>query len=414
MSAKDYFQITIKNLIRENKNIFYIIITVICTIITLSSLVFRYNFSNYINDSFTKNIGFRTLAVSPILEIDDLGKEKLSTIDHVDDVYSIVYYSKLLDSNLSTDNLDGTISFLYGTVKSSPNVIAGRGFEENERNVAICPINFYPDEDAYDLKINSDYIIDGNDLLNKNFTVTYYSRIYDNDQDRIFDDKKFEKTFKVIGLYNNKQTMDFNNQCYIPAEDMTEIVDIGRPVDPTNQTSYPYFYVVVDSLYNLESVMDKISELGFDESYVKNEININLINTVDISGNVILTIVLVTILLLTSSYIKKKILNETRVIGVLRTSGYNKKIVRNIYLLETILINLFSYIIGLILFIITYSILVKTLFSTVSYIGIMISINPLSILLSLAIIIVLSSIVAIFHISKKCHLDIVKLVGSEE
>lgn len=413
MSIKDYFKNAFSMIFRDKKKIFYIIIMIICTILATCSLAFNYNYKNYVATSINKNIGFRTLMVSPKEDLNDLGKAELFNINHVVDVYDSSYNSKALYSNLKNTNLDGYVELIYGSMKALPNVVSGRTFGEEERNVAICPVKFYPDISAYKLKIKEQNIIDGHDLLSKTFTVKYNALKFNDSRTNIIDGNEFTKTFEVVGLYNNTQIMTLNNQCFVSASDLIEIIDIEN-AEIKNESSFSYFTIIVDEVNNLEDTIKEIENLGFLRVQLKNTIDTNLVNIIQMSCNIILFLVLFSVIMITSSYIKKKFISEIKTIGILRTCGYNKKIVRNIYFLETIFTNIISYIKGLIVFLIIYLILKKAVFGAFSYIGLKTSIDIFSLLVSFTIIVIIPLIISIYQVSKKSRLNIVQLVGSEE
>jgi ABC-type antimicrobial peptide transport system permease subunit len=167
-------------------------------------------------------------------------------------------------------------------------------------------------------------------------------------------------------------------------------------------------------LSNVQSVINSATKLGFERISVKNNINADLVRIIQVSCNVLLALVLFTIILVTSSYIKKKILNERRIIGILRTCGYKRNTVKNIYLLETILTNIFSYFIGIIIFLIIYVALKNTVLHNFTYFGLTTTINIFSLLFSLIIIILIPTFITFYHINKKSKIDIANLIGSEE
>ena len=69
--------------------------------------------------------------------------------------------------------------------------------------------------------------------------------------------ENFEKEFEIIGLYNTNTTMTNANQCYISMDDMKEIVDT------VNQNKVTSTYVIVDSLNNIDSVINEIDNMGY-------------------------------------------------------------------------------------------------------------------------------------------------------
>ena len=315
----------------------------------------------------------------------------------------------MVETDLANENIDGVIEFLYGSEQALPNIVAGRTFKENEENVAICPMKFYPDGKTL-LKMNDKYLIDGNDLLDKELTINYYSYIVD-ENFNAEEDEKFTEKFKVVGLYNNEQVVTLNNQCFVPSKDVKEIVEI------TNIDTQGMLYgtnVIIDELKNVETVIKKAEELGYQNIFILNQIDAQFVNFLNISSIIILSVVLFTIIVLTTSYTKKKIINELKIIGVLRTSGYNKKTVKNRYMLEILITNICIFIVGLISCLIIYSILRDTMFNTLKYMGINLTIDLTSLIIPFIIIVIVTTLVAVYQVDKKWRLNIAHLIGSEE
>lgn len=404
MSKKDYLNIAIKNIFRNKRNAFYIIITIICTILALGTLTFYTNITKYVENEITKNVGYRTLIVFPNPELEDLGFKKLSDIDHVEEIYS-ARYDRVTSgiSDFKNEYLDGGIGLVYGSENTLPKVVSGRSFKSNETGIAICPVKFFPDSSNFNLDIDEKHIIDGNSLLGKSFTVTYINT----------DSKeKIDKSFKIVGLYDNTSLMRLNNECFIAPKDIMNIVDF---VNPLARGEFDSFNVLVDDLNNVSFVNDEAREsLGFAiDFYTQSTMDFETVNFLKLSSNILLSVVLFVIILVTLLYMKKKLFKESKIIGILRTCGYDNKKVTNIYFLEIALTNIISFIIGLIIFLIILFILMKTLLSGVIYYGIDISLTPVTLIFSL-IIILIPTIIARYNINKKCKLNITDLIGNDE
>lgn len=402
---------------------------------------FIYNFRNLYIDTIQKNISFRTLSVSPKVDFEyfeenkeslrwneylenayDKAINELLKINHVQEVYNQEYRNIFPEeSSFKNDYLDGRMGLLYGSINSLPRVIKGRTFKENERNVAICPIKFYPSTvEADNLgipKINKSYMIDGQTILGTTFTVTY--NVHDATLEEV---GKATNSFKIVGLYSSEKTMNSYGECYIPAKDIIEMThkeninNINNDISDDGHFSYSYMNldVIIDKTTNVEFTNNEIEKLGY---YVSKgaSIDTELVTIINISSTVIVIIVLFAVIILTWSYIKKKIINETKTIGILRTSGYIKKDIKKIYLLEIILTNILSYIIGLILFNVIYLLFRETQFYMgLLYLGVRISMNYIIFLFSFMIMILLPALISHFSVSKKMKTDIGPLISNEE
>jgi ABC-type antimicrobial peptide transport system permease subunit len=419
MSIKDYFKMSLLNLFRDKKKIGYILITFICVILCTALLTFSHNLETLLNVTISKNLGYRSLTTMPRIEDPeaevfeyDLEKDvkDLLSIEHVVDVFSQNYRNVIIyDTDLKNENLDGAVTLNRATSKTLPLIIAGRGFEEGERGVAICPKKFYPSTDP--LFINKDYLLDGYKLLNTTFNVEFYNYISDGINPPV-KNEKFTKSFRIIGLYDTSQVMADSTTCYVQKEDIMEISDTQ---DSQDDSMVMGLDVVIDDVKNMEYVNKKMESAGFELIEQAFKVDMNFVTMIRLSIAAILSIVLFTIVILTSSYTKKKINREEKTIGVLRACGYSKKVIKLQYIMELLITNLFIFALGLLVFLIIY-------YFALENVGFLVGLNLMigvriglfTILLSLLLTVGLPCLIISRHISRKCKLNIVELIGNEE
>jgi len=403
MRLTDYLYLYTRSF-KHKKNYFYTIVMIICTILVLGTLTFYTNLVNYVNFEITKSLGYRTLIVPGNPELEDNGYKNLKAIAHVKEVYYSRYGSVTSGiSSFKNNVLDGRIGLLYGTNNTMPKVILGKSFSNDETGFAICPINFYPDGSIYNFGINEKNIINGEKILNKEFKVMYVNE----------DSKKeLNKTFKVVGLYDNKSVMHFNNECFISAKDITSIVDFTYPI---TEGTIDSFLVVVDDLDNVKTVNDAAKEalavsVDFQTQY---EMDFTTVKFLLNFCKVLVCLIIFVVFSLMFLYLKKKLFAENKKIGVMRTLGYESKTVANIYFIEIVINNIISFTIGLLIFIVLLVIIVKTILVGVINYGMDIKINPLIILFS-ALIIIIPTFITKYIINKKCKNDIINIIGNEK
>ena len=402
---------------RDKNNIFFIILLVISTIMLIGSITFNKNFNEYVEENINKNINFRVLSVSNKQDEADLGKNELLSIEHVQDVYSSVYGTFSTDSSFANKELDGKITPQYLPKSTIIHSLIGSQIGENDTGVAIIPKDFYPDNSVYEYNINAKNIIDGESLIGKEFTITYYTRKFENM--KFVNDEKLTKTFTVIGVYDNKEFMNYNNDIFISQIDIDEIAKAKIPkndnpdIEITQIDDYS-FNVVVDSLENVESVTEKILEHNFSNVEPSMEIDEGVINTIKISCLVIAIISIAVIILIVLLYMRKKLIRESNYIGILRASGYTKTNVTIQYLFETIITSIITYIIGCILLILLCVILKNTVFNSFNYIGYNIRIFSTDFIIGFVILILTSSISSLCMIHTKLKSNIINLIESRE
>ena len=413
MNFGEFFKNTFVGIFRDKRKLFYVVVLLFCSLIAFSILTFKNNFDVYVNETITRNIGFRTLSVSPKQDKEDLGLSELIPLDHVVDVYSFQYGSMSVESSFKNENIKGTIELLYGSPDIQPNVIMGRGFKSDDSNVAICPNIFYPDSSAYELQLDNKYVINGDSLLNNEFEVYYTESIFNFDTNTFEEGKKFTKKFKVIGIYDNTSTMNFNNQCYIMSRDIKEMVSEASS-DNIGENSYPYFDLVVDNVDNIEEVMGKIKDLGFNKVSVKNYFDSDMLQTIEISSIIVVTILVFLTIIISSSYIKKLVINDSWKIGMLKTLGYNQKEVMKKYFGEVSLINVFIYLFSFLIFGIIFLLLKFTILSFVQYIGVNIRVSLFPVIVTFIIIVIIPLITMFYNIYKYSKQNIIDLLRKSD
>lgn len=77
MNLGDYFNTAFRSIFRNKKNLIYIIIIIVSSILSLSALCVYTSLTNYIKTDILLNVQHRTLLVNPKKEEEDLGKKSL-------------------------------------------------------------------------------------------------------------------------------------------------------------------------------------------------------------------------------------------------------------------------------------------------------------------------------------------------
>ena len=72
----------------------------------------------------------------------------------------------------------------------------------------------------------------------------------------------YKKQFKIIGLYDNKKTINMNNECYVTSKDLIEIMDKNY-LNVNDNTLYSQ-YAVINKLENVNKTISYLKENGFN------------------------------------------------------------------------------------------------------------------------------------------------------
>ena len=331
----DFLKLSFIRLFRNKKNAFYVIVLSLFTVVLLSLLTFKNSLINYIDNFIIKNIGFRTISVSPRDDVEDFGYSDLISINHVQDVHSANYDTASVESTFKSDELDGYIDLVYANYSILPSNVVGEKFDADDTGFAICPIDFLPSSEAFNLLVDEKKFLSGYELLNTSFQINYYSYLFDGK--RLIENDKYIKEFKIVGIYDAKKVMNPSNTCYISKKDMEEIKSITTV---NNENTIYGFMVIVDNIKNVELVLNDLEKKGFSRVNIRSQIDYDIINKILFACNIVVSVIMASIVIIIINYTKKKYFNDIKSIGLLMTMGYSNNIIVFIYLIKFKIISL--------------------------------------------------------------------------
>lgn len=405
----DFLRLSFIRLFRNKKNAFYVIILSLFTVVLLSLLTFKNSLINYIDNFIIKNIGFRTISVSPRDDVEDFGYSDLISINHVQDVHSANYDTASVESTFKSDELDGYIDLVYANYSILPTNVIGEKFDADDTGFAICPIDFLPSSEAFNLLVDEKKFLSGYELLNTSFQINYYSYLFDGK--RLIENDKYIKEFKIVGIYDAKKVMNPSNTCYISKKDMEEIKSITTV---NNENTIYGFMVVVDNIKNVELVLNDLEKKGFSRVNIRSQIDYDIINKILFACNIVVSVIMASIVIIIINYTKKKYFNDIKSIGLLMTMGYSNNIIVFIYLLEIVYSSIFSYLIGLFLFLIIYNLIKFYFLKGLIYSGFEILLHLNTFLISVFVVIFTSIIVALLYFLKNKRKNINLMIEGDD
>lgn len=358
MKINDIIKISIKSLRRNRKKnkLLYIPLIIMLVILFLVNII-QYSTSNYIN-KIGKGIELRRISgIEYIPSKYEETKNEIEKIKHVEWVYNQEeerVFSVLYCKQFSAET-QGVLIWLYpATENVLPDLVSGRGIQENDEYVAIIPNKIYVSSESMtitDQIRDGEEYLNGNDFLGKEITIEN-------------DDKGIAKKFKVVGVYDN-QSNNQSDVVYIPAKTVKEI-NQELEYDP----GYYRLNVVVDDISNIEYVEQGMRDKNLlKRDRISTKLNENGYRDTDtLSGNIasvtsitkesqkaikniitgfliVATIVFMMILIITNN-------NKTYIsnvdIGLMKIEGYTNKDIQKITIIENILVCIISIIIALV------------------------------------------------------------------
>ena len=424
MQIKDNFKLALLVLLREKRKFIYSSIIILFAILSLSLFVYRFNTNKMMEYSIENNIGFNTLIFLPRssnINTDEVTKEELNemiesdiidikNLEHVADVYKSGYYDFVAISNLKNDYIDGTVTLIRGNGNTLPDVVTGRLFNFDESGVAICPVHFYPNYEPRQIK--KEYVINGYDLINKSFSITY----------GISDEniEGYTKTFKIVGLYDSSKRFNDNGTCYISEKDIIEIVNNEKNSTSSDNVMInsviPVLYATVDGKENINDVKSQMERMSFSDIEVASVIDTDMVDTIYMSFISVFVIILISVIIIIPVYTKWRLKSEERNIGILRVCGYTEKDVCRIYFLKILMQYIILYSIGFLIFICVFVFIKENVQAFINFDYMLggLKINFGAIIFTLLINVCLPVLVMIPYFSKLSKMTIVSLIGEND
>ena len=321
---------------RNKRNIFLIILFLICFILVNFTIIYYQNHVYKINKSINDSIDGRTFLVSPKSNIiQNMTEEefynykydydKINSIEHVVASFP-AHVQSGYDSSLKDDYYDGTLFLKYGSKEILKMDVIGRKMDDEERNVMICPIKFHPSSYSFENTGNLKFI-DGKSLIGKKIDVMY--DLYEKNEkgkNVIVGQKKIP--FEIIGVYDNELNYEEYNTCFVGGKQLYEMYDdyLGK----LNSYQLYSIDVITDSAKNTSYVKGELNKLGYS---TLNKVVIDYGELLHIEMICIGIIVITSILTLGISalYIKKYVIYSSYDIALLYALGYSKKKIEKIY-----------------------------------------------------------------------------------
>ena len=322
--------------IRNKRNIFLIILFLICFILVNFTIIYYQNHVYKINKSINDSIDGRTFLVSPKSNIiQNMTEEefynykydydKINSIEHVVASFP-AHVQSGYDSSLKDDYYDGTLFLKYGSKEILKMDVIGHKMKDDDRNVMICPIKFHPSSYSFENTGNLKFI-DGKSLIGKKIDVMY--DLYEKNEkgkNVIVGQKKIP--FEIIGVYDNELNYEEYNTCFVGGKQLYEMYDdyLGK----LNSYQLYSIDVITDSAKNTSYVKGVLNKLGYS---TLNKVVIDYGELLHIEMICIGIIIITSILTLGISalYIKKYVIYSSYDIALLYALGYSKKKIEKIY-----------------------------------------------------------------------------------
>lgn len=334
MSIIDMILIAFSNFRRHISN--WLIIVLLS--ITASIITFGFSYYNSIhdfwNDWLNNSYDFRLYLVNYDMDnftYEEIKKQLLSNY-HVQDVFSYSEYFVVGTAvDFVTDDVNGETT-IYGTIGGTKKIISGSDLSDSKYEV-ICPSHFLPksliQSGQYDANLEVNISTKIGEIINfEFFSETKHSEIV---------------SMKLVGVYDENFDYSDINLCYTTHE---TVYEINKKHQPEILNNLQNIYILVDSQENISEIVniDGIYQM-LPIKTIRTEVAENVLMT---TGIVMVISYLLTILIMIVIF-NKKFRNEYKNHGLYLALGYDKKIIKCICNIESIMLMITSFILSLFL-----------------------------------------------------------------
>jgi len=226
-------------------------------------------------------------------------------------------------------------------------------------NEIVCSSKFYPN-----ILHDPNDIINLNDYIGKKINISYSKRYFPKSGDtKILE--TYNEQYTLVGTYNIDELLNDLYVCFINNNEVIKINDLVKPVyedkvAEENSIKMKNIILLVDKYENVDNVLQKISNLGYD-AQKKYELDTEIY---DLSHKILKYVTgIITIISLFIVYLFiKNIINENKSnIKLYRLIGYNNKNIKKIFIIEYLFLTFIVFILHLGLMIVLKSIAIQIL-----------------------------------------------------
>ncbi len=396
-----------KRNIRDKKNIYYIIMMGLCSLVILCTISFVSLYYYNLNRQYDKNIAFKTLFVSPSdTELQEYATDsqktynydidKIKNINHVSIAYSSKDETNILNNPIIDGKTGDALYLMYGTEEILPNIIKGTKFSYDNENVMICPNRIYPSEEIEFEDIGKD-TINGLNILNKTIKGTYDVRKYNSKTEKTETIRQQDVEFKVVGIYDVDDSYFGINQCFIPGKQLEKI---SKDVFPKKDFSViSSLIVIVDKKSNVDYVKKELEGLGYVVSY-RMYVPKDYLNKANVIFLAIIVLSIIAITIISTLYTKKKILNNSHILKLSKAIGYNNEKIKAFYAFDNLVCCFINCIVITVIFIIINAIVYLRFTTLLNNVGIYYRCPILELIMSIIVIAFISSFSNIYCVNR--------------
>lgn len=352
MKTTDYLFILNKRIFKKDNILLLLIMSFI--FVAIFSCITMMNFVSVFRSSMLNSDMGRTIIIDKPKSDEDFNKIK--ELKNVEIIESNKYLTGVeIDiPQFNEPKAEGMIELLPLLKETDAKIIKGSKIQ-NTGDI-ICPKNFYPhslytgNDYNYETNYFGSYLLNANNLIGSSITVEK-------------DNKKID--LKIVGTFENK-ILNGSDACYISMTDFNKFKDNIEYCSDDECYEYSSLMLRVDDYKNLVALEKELKDLGYNSirNYTFDE---GLLSSLTYIPLFVGGIVMIISMLIIYSFFKKKIRNNQYQYGVLKSVGYTNFNIKIMAILEGEFINIVSILWSLVLYFISYRVVVDNYLKELSY-----------------------------------------------
>lgn len=397
VNNKTKLYIILKPFFRNKKNLFSILLLGICSLIIIVIFSFNSTLQNYIKIGLMKDISYRTIFIDY-----DYSKESeseallnISKVKHIETAFNKSEYFTIVDvDSIGSKKVKGNFKIQGINKLEKEKILYGKNIDGE--NQVICPAIFVPNENSEEVLSGKTKSINLKKYLNENIKTTFYVTTFSD----AISDFILHNNFKIVGLYRNNENYLDENVCYASFSTIKKINEVADKYVENSPGVIDSIIAYVDNVSSMEGTIKNLSELGYSAGRIF-ELDTSFLLAVNIFSIVLIIVIIIATIIIVGIINNKKISDKIVEINLYRSFGYSIKEIKELLLIENLLISIisvfFSFFIMLIIFLIIKTII---FFNPFIFMKMPLTISYLSLLISL-IVSVVSTMISVLIFQQK-------------
>lgn len=317
------------NRVKKNKmNIIYVILLILLSLVTTIGFSFYKSLVSFWLDSTEKAYDFNLVSIySGTADIPGIVEELSQNENVLDTFYYDEFSSVGIFENFKTENINGEVR-LVGTIPQTKKIKYGNDLSENIKGL-ICPDNFFPDSQVYYGNYNVNNTINLEKYLHQKISFKFIGQ--------------YDTTLELIGIFDSKYDYSAPNVCYVTHSTLKAL---NKKYQPYLSEDTQQAFILFKNIKDADSILKKYNGIEYvPTKVIKKDLGKKIFMITSLGSLIISSIFFAFSYFLNS----RKIINESKNIGIFKICGYTEKDIKAIFYTENIILLFTAIIISLVI-----------------------------------------------------------------